>query len=40
MPRIYPHPIRPDTRSHAERRLYAAFEKQLPEEMRQKLDLR
>ena len=30
MARMYPQPIRSDTRSHAERKLYAAFQEQLP----------
>ena len=30
MARMYPQPMRPDTRSHAERKLYAALQEQLP----------
>ena len=32
MARLYPHPIRPDTKSRAERTLYAGLEEQLPDE--------
>lgn len=32
MARMYPQPMRPDTRSHAERKLYAAFQSQLPDD--------
>jgi len=32
MARMYPQPIHPDTRSHAERKLYAAFQSQLPDD--------
>lgn len=31
MARMYPQPMRPDTRSHAERKLYVAFQNQLPD---------
>jgi len=32
MARMYPQPMHPDTRSHAERKLYAAFQNQLPDD--------
>jgi len=32
MARMVPHPMRSDTRSHAERKLYAAFQSQLPDD--------
>ena len=32
MAQMYPQPMRPDTRSHAERKLYAAFQSQLPDD--------
>jgi len=32
MARMYPQPIRPDTRSYAERKLYAKFQRQLPDD--------
>ena len=33
MARMYPKPMHPDTKSHAERTLYAGFEEQLPDEV-------
>ena len=33
MARMYPQPMHPDTRSYAERKLYAAFQSQLPDDL-------